>query len=105
GATATADSDYQALQPTIPQGFAVFDPGASSATFTVNVIQDSTVEPDETFFLNVLPCNSDIVVSRSQAVATILNDDPPATMQFTSAAYQVDEAAPNVVLTITRTGN
>jgi len=71
----------------------------------VSVIQDSTVEPDETFFLNVLPCNSDIVVSRSQAVATILNDDPPATMQFTSAAYQVDEAAPDAVLTVTRTGN
>src|SRR6185369_11246897 len=100
--TATAGSDYQTPNP---PASAFFDVGASSATFTVSVIQDSTVEPDETFFLNVLPCNSDIVVSRSQAVATILNDDPPATMQFTSAAYQVDEAAPDAVLTVTRTGN
>jgi hypothetical protein len=100
--TATSGSDYQALTPPT---FATFDVGASSATFAVSVIQDATVEPDETFFLNVLPCNSNIVVSRSQAVATILNDDPPATMQFSPATYSVDEGAQDAVLTVTRTGN
>jgi hypothetical protein len=53
----------------------------------------------------VLPCNGDVVVARAQAVGTIINDDPPATLQFSAQGYTVNEGTPGVTVTVTRTGN
>ncbi len=97
--TATAGSDYVASSLT---GQA-FQPGQTSKTFSVTINGDTTVEPDETFFVNV----SNVVgatVARGQAVGTILNDDvadvPPAasftystnflTANFTDASTDSD---------------
>lgn len=69
--TATvADNDYVANSVT---GGSIAE-GSSSYTFSVLVNGDTTVEPNETFFVNV----SDVTgatVSDGQAVGTILNDD------------------------------
>jgi Calx-beta domain-containing protein len=108
--TATPGSDYQPVGEgsiggiTSPPAFVTFDPGASSTTFSVAVIQDTVVEPDETFFINLRPCNTDIVIARAQAMATIINDDPPATLQFDAPGYTVNEGIPDVTVTVTRTG-
>jgi hypothetical protein len=106
--TATAGSDYQPIGEggiTSPPAFVFFNGGSTTATLSVAIVQDSTVEPDETFFLNVLPCNGDVVVARAQAVGTIINDDPPATLQFSAQGYTVNEGTPGVTVTVTRTGN
>jgi len=64
-----ADNDYV---PT--NGVITFAPGATNKTITVLVNGDTRVELDETFFVNLSnPTNA--ILSRGQAVGTILNDD------------------------------
>ena len=67
--TATAGSDYVAASgtATIPQG-------ATSTTVTINVNGDTTSEPDETFFVNIVSATG-ANVSDAQGLGTILNDD------------------------------
>jgi hypothetical protein len=71
--TATTPSDYLALPPT----FVTFAPGTTTMTVSVPVVGDATVEPDETFFVNLsAPVNA--TLADDQGVGTILNDDPGA---------------------------
>ncbi len=70
--TALSGSDYVARSLTnqlIPAGQQTF-------TFTVTVNGDTTVEPDETFFVNVTNV-SGATVTDGQGVGTIQNDDLP----------------------------
>ena len=67
--TAVAGSDYVATSGTV-----VIPQGSTSATVTVNVIGDTTTEPDETFFLNIVSATG-ANVSDGQGLGTILNDD------------------------------
>jgi hypothetical protein len=75
--TATAGSDYVATSGTL-----TFAPGVTTQTITVNVTGDTTVEPNETFFVNLSnPTNA--TVATAQGTGTITNDDggavaPPA---------------------------
>lgn len=67
--TAKATSDYQPMQ-----GSLTFAPGETAKTVSVPVSGDTTVEPDETFFLQL---NSPIgaTLTNAQASATLFNDD------------------------------
>ncbi|WP_428381880.1 Calx-beta domain-containing protein [Nevskia ramosa] len=67
--TATAGSDYLATS-----GTASFAVGQSTQTFTVTVNGDTTVEPNETFFVN-LSAPTAATIADAQGVATITNDD------------------------------
>ncbi|MFN7927653.1 MAG: Calx-beta domain-containing protein [Blastocatellia bacterium] len=73
--TATADSDYTTKSGTLT----LSPPHASNSvtqTITVAVTGDTTVEPDETFFVNLTtPINA--TISKAQGVGTITNDDLP----------------------------
>jgi hypothetical protein len=66
------DSDYV---PIYPPRTLTFSPGDSlGKNVEVQIIGDTTPEPDETFFLNLtVPLNA--VLADSQGVCTILNDD------------------------------
>jgi hypothetical protein len=67
--TATAGSDYTAKSGTV-----TFSAGATSRTITVSINGDRTVEPNETFFVNLsTPVNA--TIATGQGVGTILNDD------------------------------
>jgi uncharacterized protein YjdB len=77
--TATAGTDYQAASGTI-----TFAPGETSKTITVTVNGDTTVEPDETFFVN-LSGATNAAITDTQGVGTITNDD-------------VSQSVPNVVI-------
>ncbi|NCT67341.1 MAG: ExeM/NucH family extracellular endonuclease [Rhodanobacteraceae bacterium] len=68
--SATAPSDYAAKSLTGQ----VIPAGTSSYTFDVLVNGDTTVEPDETFFVNVTNVDGAIVV-KGQGTGMILNDD------------------------------
>jgi len=70
--TATAGSDYvtQSTSQTIPAG-------STSATFTVAVNGDTTVESNETFSVNVTGVNG-ATASDAQGTGTITNDDVAA---------------------------
>jgi hypothetical protein len=71
--TGSADgSDYQAAS-----GFLVFNPGETSKTVTVKVNQDTAVELDETFALQLTGV-ANAAVADGVGIGTIVNDDLPA---------------------------
>jgi hypothetical protein len=70
--TAAALSDYAA----VPATLLTFAPGQTSQTVTVNVTGNTTVEPNETFAVN-LSAASGATIADGQGVGTILNDDGP----------------------------
>ncbi|HEX7149841.1 MAG TPA: Calx-beta domain-containing protein [Thermoanaerobaculia bacterium] len=70
--TAFAPLDYAPVSGTL-----VFTPGVTSQTITVALAGETEVEPDETFFLNLMnPVNG--ILADTQALGTILNDDSAA---------------------------
>ncbi len=76
--TATAPSDYTAASGTL-----TFAPGDSTETLTVLVNGDTSVEPDETFFVN-LSNASNATLADGQGQGTILNDDLGADLAVTT---------------------
>ena len=71
--TATGDVDYNQIN-----SFAevVFAPQSTSQAISIQTFQDSTVEPDETFNLNILSATN-ASVADGLGVGTITNDDVP----------------------------
>jgi hypothetical protein len=70
--TATAASDYVATSGTL-----TFPPGTTSSSIAVTINGDTTVEPNETFFVNLSnPTNATLV--DAQGAGTIVNDDAAA---------------------------
>ncbi|MCW5580305.1 MAG: lamin tail domain-containing protein [Luteimonas sp.] len=67
--TATAGEDYVAAS-----GTATIAEGATSVTISIDVIGDTTTEPDETFFVN-LGNPVGVEIADAQGVGTIVNDD------------------------------
>jgi hypothetical protein len=67
----TADNDYV---PATKGGVLTFQPGETSRQIAVPVVGDTTIEPDEQFFLN-LSSPLGATLARAQAVGTITNDD------------------------------
>jgi CSLREA domain-containing protein len=99
--TATAGSDYVATSGTL-----TFTPGQTSKPITVTVIGDTTVEPDETFFVD-LSSPTNAAITRSRGTGTIINDDNPlvSNLQFSTTSYSVDEGGSSTTITVTRTGD
>ncbi len=59
----------------LPTGQVTFGPGQTSASVTVNVAGDTTIEPDERFFFEIYnPVNA--VIFAPIAAGFIINDDP-----------------------------
>jgi hypothetical protein len=50
------------------------------------------------------PCNTDIIIGKSQGVGTIIDDDG-STLQFGQGSYNVAEGAGNLSVTVTRSGD
>ncbi len=67
--TGTAGTDY-----TPTSGTLTFAPGVTSQTIAVNILGDTTVEPNETFTLT-LSNPTGATLARTTATATITNDD------------------------------
>lgn len=69
GTATVADGDYQAITGTI-----TFAPGQTSQTVTVTIVGDNTVEPDETFTVQLSNATGATLADAS-ADGVILNDD------------------------------
>ena len=67
--TATAGTDYVTSSGTL-----TFTAGQTSRTRSVTINGDTTVEPNETFFVN-LSSPVGLSIADAQGVATISNDD------------------------------
>jgi hypothetical protein len=70
--TASAGSDYTATGPTT----LTIAPGATSQSFTVPVVGDTVVEPNETFLVT-LSSPTNATIADNQGQGTIVNDDNP----------------------------
>ena len=65
-----SDGDYVAASGTL-----TFAPGETTKTITVSVKGDKKYEPDEYFFVNLSGASSNALISDSQGIGWILNDD------------------------------
>jgi Calx-beta domain/Domain of unknown function (DUF4114) len=78
--TAIAGSDYTALNKVT----VYFAPGETTQQITVDITADRTLEPDETFTLNLSdPTNA--TLGNSTATGTIFDDDTPLTLTVSDA--------------------
>lgn len=93
--TATAGSDYFPVGGSLinAPAFISFGPGITTATFIVQVRGDTLPEPDETFLVNISPCNGDVTVGKGQAVGTIINDDLPMKLILDESGPESNQAA------------
>ncbi len=107
---ATASVDYvmtdisavDATDYTATNGTLDFGPGTNSLTITIPVLDDSTIESNETFRVSLTNVTGAILLARSNAVVTILEDD--SSLAFTTNAVSVIESVNSVTLTVLRTG-
>ncbi|MEO8033741.1 MAG: Calx-beta domain-containing protein [Acidobacteriota bacterium] len=98
-APASAGTDYTPISGTL-----TFLGGEASKTITVPILDDAIFEYDETFLVKLSgPIN--LALATDQATVTILNDDSPSVLQFSSGAYNISEGAGPVGATLVRTGN
>jgi len=92
--TAVAGEDYQPVS-----GKLTFMTGGSlTQTFTVPMLGDTLVEPDETFFVDL--SDADVIISDSQGEGTIVNDDPVLSIDDLTLA-EGDSGTSNAVFTVT----
>ncbi len=97
--TAIWPSDYFRIRQTT----LTFAPGTITQTITAQIKGDTLYESDETFLVNLFNVTN-AAIADDQAVGTILNDDAPPTVQFSAAAYTVNEGAGLATITATLTG-
>jgi subtilisin family serine protease len=84
GTATTANNDYSSKSGTLS-----FSPGTTSLTVSVRVRGDRTVEPNETFYVN-LSGATNAVIGDSQGLGTIVNDDGGGGSGDGSAAFVPD---------------
>jgi len=104
--SAQLGTDYQA----VAEGEIVWAAGESGMqTIDISIIDDETVENNETFTLTLSEPDNLILGTPSSRLFTIISDDMPPTptpgsIQFSVAELTVAEDAGNATLVITRTG-
>jgi uncharacterized delta-60 repeat protein len=104
--TALAGQDYTAKQLTL-----TFAPGQVSRTIEIDILDDSFIEPDETFSLVLTNATGGAkfpggtVTSTESAVVTIIdNDFAPGHINFAVSDFSVAENDGPATITVRRTG-
>lgn len=102
--SAVAGSDFTPTTGTLH-----FAAGQPTATIVVPILDDSQVEPDETFRVRLSSPTGGVTLSAvSTATVTIRNDDlpsPPPTLSFAHATLSVVEGSKQAVITVVRDGD
>lgn len=80
--TATAGSDYTAL----PGATVSFLPGETTKTLGVSVLDDTAVEGNETFVVNLSTPTGGAVLADAQGLATILDDEGAPNLSISDAS-------------------
>jgi hypothetical protein len=98
GGTATLGADFLAPADTI-----AMPSGVALKTFTVDIVNDADLEPDETVVLGLADPIGASLGPQATATLTIVDNEP--VVQFSAAAYTVNEAGPKATITLKRTGS
>ncbi|XNL33356.1 autotransporter domain-containing protein [Xanthomonas phaseoli pv. dieffenbachiae] len=93
--TATSGTDYTGAVSSV-----VVPANATSVSFSITPVADTTVEPDETAIFSVASGTDYSVGNPSSATATIVNDDFPVATITVSPASVYEDGAPNLVYTV-----
>ena len=73
GGNATSSDDF-----TLADGTLTFDPGVTTQTITVNIVQDTLNEPDETVKITLAnPINGKLGLPANHTLTILDDDDPP----------------------------
>ncbi|MFT6619862.1 MAG: putative delta-60 repeat protein, partial [Limisphaerales bacterium] len=78
--------------------------GESVKSFYVQIIDDSFVEPNETFFVELSNPSGGATLGVSNAVMTIIGDDSFGVFEFTNTTFVVQEGDTNFVTEVVRLG-
>ncbi len=102
GGTATGGVDYS-----LPSGTLTFAPGQTSRTFQVTIHDNATANaPNKTvvFKLSNATPNGSQIKQPTTSSLTIIDDEGPGTLDFSSSAYTVLEGAGLATITVNRIG-
>ena len=87
------------------RGILTLNPGELTKSVNAPLTATPTVEPDETFFLN-LSSPGNAVIGKAQGNGGILNDDGPVgSISFSQTGYNVNENTGFIAITVNRTGD
>ncbi|MGC8886730.1 MAG: Calx-beta domain-containing protein [Verrucomicrobiia bacterium] len=97
--TAKAPSDYVSKSSTL-----IFNPGQTSATFTVSIVNDTAVEYEETVNLRLFNSSTNAILGLSNATLVITdNDNGYGSLGFLTNNFFVSESAGAVTVAVRRT--
>jgi hypothetical protein len=97
--TALAGTHYTATSGTL-----TFNPGETSKTFTVGLIDDTAVNVDRTVKLKLTSPTGAVLGNPLTAVLTIVNDDNGGAIAFADPSFSVAESAGVATITVVRSG-
>src|SRR5215203_1062406 len=92
-ATATASSDYNSINLVV-----IFQPGTVTRTFDVEIIGDTNLESNETFFVNLSDSFS-TTIADGEGVCTIVDDDTVLMLEESGPAPQQAAAFESLLFT------
>ncbi len=94
--TAIAPADYTPISQVVS-----FAPGEITQTINLILVNNSLYEPDRMLWLGLSDPTSAITGGTNPVQFTIVNDDLPPTVQFSSNTYSVGEADGPAIITVT----
>ena len=99
--TATAGADYTAFTNKV----VTFAGGATTASFTIAINNDTLAEADETVVLQISSVGVPATIgAQNTTTLTIHSDDIAGTVQFSASNYDVTEGTATAVITVNRVG-
>jgi len=95
--SAVATSDYTATNGTF-----TFNPGETTNTVSIAIVDDQSLETNETFRVRLFNASNTSLGTGTNTVT--IDDDDVATVGFTASAISVTEDTNSVTVTVARTG-
>lgn len=81
-----------------------FEPGVTEKTVAIPIIDDTSIEGEETFVVDLYPTGGAIEGVPSRHIVTIQDDDKPAVLKFAAAASTIAEAGSALIKVIRADG-
>jgi hypothetical protein len=100
GGNATAGADY-----TGGSGTLTFAPGTTTATLSIGIVDDAVYEDNKNVVLTLSSPKNATLGSPSSTTITILDNEAPPTVRFSSAASAVMESAGSATITVNLAGS